>query len=78
MRLEQEIANVLNRECLENESDTPDFLLAQYLIGCLEVWNKTVIARDKWYGWNGLSRRSSQIGGTLDQPATDELNRVLS
>jgi hypothetical protein len=46
----REIAAVINRNSLENGSDTPDFLLAEYLIGCLEVYNSTLRAREKWYG----------------------------
>ena len=49
--LEEEIAHLLNCKSMESESDTPDFILAQYLIGCLEVWNKTIRARDKWYSF---------------------------
>jgi hypothetical protein len=46
----REIAAVINRNSLENGSDTPDFLLADYLIGCLETYNSTLRAREKWYG----------------------------
>lgn len=48
--LAKELANVLNRHSAENGSDTPDFLLAQFLLGCLDVWNSTVVAREEWYG----------------------------
>ena len=48
--IEQELATLLNRHSLENGSDTPDFLLAQYLVGCLAAYNSTVAAREVWYG----------------------------
>lgn len=48
--LEATIAALLNSACAENESDTPDFILANYLIGCLTNFNKTVKARENWYG----------------------------
>jgi hypothetical protein len=35
---------------MENGSDTPDFILAEYLTGCLDTWNKSVKHREKWYG----------------------------
>jgi len=47
--LERDLESVLNRYSAENGSNTPDFLLAEYLMGCLAAWNKGVIARDKWY-----------------------------
>jgi hypothetical protein len=35
---------------MENGSNTPDFLLAGFLMGCLENWNEYVKAREIWYG----------------------------
>lgn len=48
--LEQELGALLNRHNAEADSDTPDFLLAGYLLACLQVWNTTVEAREAWYG----------------------------
>lgn len=48
--LEREIAQVLNIHCQENFSDTPDFILAQYLLRCLDNFNKTITRREYWYG----------------------------
>jgi hypothetical protein len=47
---EKKLEHLLNCESMENGSDTPDFILAQYLRGCLETWNSAVQAREKWYG----------------------------
>jgi len=44
------LSNLLNRVCAENDSDTPDFILAKYLLGCLKNFNETVKARENWYG----------------------------
>ena len=46
----KELKNLINRHSLENGSDTPDFILAEYLEGCLENYDKTVSSRSKWYG----------------------------
>lgn len=46
---EQELESLINRYSKENESDTPDFILAEYLIACLDTWNKSVVSREKWY-----------------------------
>jgi stress-induced morphogen len=48
--VEKEIKHVLNRYSQENASDTPDFILATYLLDCLAAWNKAVQRREEWYG----------------------------
>ena len=45
-----ELAELLNKHSRENGSDTPDFLLAQYLSWCLGAYDRTVAAREEWYG----------------------------
>jgi hypothetical protein len=47
---EKELSALLNYHSQEQYSDTPDFILAQFLIGCLEQWNKSVQRREEWYG----------------------------
>ena len=49
MDLEKELAELLNRHSQENASNTPDFILARYLMACLAAWNTTAHARDLWY-----------------------------
>lgn len=49
--LVKELEAIINRYSVENESDTPDFLLAIYLSECLKTWAKVVKARDDWYGF---------------------------
>ena len=34
----------------ENESNTPDFILAQYLESCLTAFNTATQQRENWYG----------------------------
>ena len=46
----QELAQLLNRHSMENGSNTPDFILADFLFACLLAWNKASRAREKWYG----------------------------
>lgn len=46
---ENELMKLINKHSLENESDTPDFLLATYLRDCLRTFGIVVKARDKWY-----------------------------
>lgn len=46
---QREIETVLNRYCKENDSNTPDFILATYLMDCLNAFNNAVSSREKWY-----------------------------
>ena len=60
-KLIKDIAFAININSAENVSNTPDFLLASMLVGCLESFNQHVNARDSWYGikpaimWDGMS-----------------------
>jgi len=47
--LEEDLAEVLNRHNQENASDTPDYLLARFLVRCLDAWNATQQERTAWY-----------------------------
>lgn len=47
--LEAEIREVINKHSAENGSNTPDFILAQHLVGCLNLFDMSVRQRDQWY-----------------------------
>ena len=47
--LVKDIAKVLNTHSMENRSNTPDFILAEHLVGCLEVFDKATNRRSEWY-----------------------------
>lgn len=44
-----ELTSLLNRHSVENGSDTPDYILARYLMGCLDTFERAVRQRDSWY-----------------------------
>ena len=48
-KLEKEFAEVINRNSIENWSNTPDFILAKYLVDCLKAFSDTSNDREKWY-----------------------------
>jgi len=50
MTFRKELIELINRHSKENGSDTPDFILADYLIECLKNFNKTMKLRESWYG----------------------------
>jgi hypothetical protein len=45
-----DLTALINKYSLENGSNTPDFLLADYLVDCLAVFNVTMARRERWYG----------------------------
>lgn len=47
---EKDLKQLINHYSIENGSNTPDFILCEYLMGCLETYNKTIESREKWYG----------------------------
>lgn len=46
----KELERLLNCMSMENCSDTPDFILAQYMTDCLEAHDRAVNRREVWYG----------------------------
>jgi len=50
-KFEEELRHIINCNSVENDSDTPDYLLAQYLVACLDTYRTTVRARDEWFGF---------------------------
>jgi len=49
VHLMTEVERLLNRYSRENASNTPDFILAEYLMSCLRAFEGAVNARDNWY-----------------------------
>lgn len=46
----EELRALLNRECKENGSDTPDYILAEYMARSLDSFDLAVKAREIHYG----------------------------
>ena len=59
--LEHALAAALNGFSAENASNTPDWILAQYLLGCLAAWNTGVRQRETFYGRNARLARPSVV-----------------
>lgn len=47
---QEKVEELINKFSLENDSDTPDFILALYLRMCLQVFNIIIEKREEWYG----------------------------
>lgn len=65
--LRQDLTALLNRHSRENGSDTPDFILAEHLLGCLKTFDTCLDAREVWYG-----RRIGERGGASRVPGDVE------
>ncbi len=46
----QELERLINRNSKENESNTPDYILAEYLDNCLKSFDSAVNIREKHFG----------------------------
>jgi hypothetical protein len=57
----QELESLINKHRQENMSDTPDFILADYLLICLGAFSRTVEKREKWYGRKLLKDTNNEI-----------------
>lgn len=65
MSFRKEIEETINKHSLENGSDTPDFILANYLAECLTAFDRAVLAREKWYG---RARKCTCVDGACSMP----------
>ncbi len=57
--LQREVREALNRASAEAGSNTPDHVLATYLMNCLEAFNDATNERDRWYGLGAMPAEST-------------------
>jgi len=62
-----ELTSLINRYSKEKNSNTPDFILRDYLCNCLKVFETVTRQREQWYG------RETQSDTTED----DGLKEIL-
>src|SRR5437667_8941183 len=60
-----ELESLINRHSKENGSNTPDFMLADYLVGCLENFDKITRLRDRWYNNRSLGGPGAREHGVV-------------
>ena len=57
MTFEEELTNLINSRSMENESNTPDYILAKYLVTFLDAFTLATNTREKWQKvFNTLSK----------------------
>lgn len=49
---ESELKSLINKYSKGNTSNTPDYILIAYSVGCLKSWELTINERDKHFGAN--------------------------
>ena len=63
-KFEKELRELINRNSMENQSNTPDYILAQYMHACLLAFTTAVQQRETWYGRDA-------------RPSLDEIRAIL-
>jgi len=64
---QERLRHLLNSMSLENESNTPDFILAQYMLRCLDAFNCAVVRREAWYGRQAVKEAITTVHGKTEQ-----------
>lgn len=59
----ESLTHIINCHSRESFSNTPDYLLASYLLDCLSAFDRTVNAREAWHG-----RATSLANNTSPRP----------
>jgi hypothetical protein len=57
MDFRKELEALLNCHSKENGSDTPDYILATYLMACLDAFDGAVNSRENWCGRRRLTSK---------------------
>lgn len=52
MDFRKELEILINKYSMENGSNTPDFILADYLTACLSAFDKALKERERWGSQN--------------------------
>ena len=69
MNFQEELQILLNRYSKENASNTPDFILAEYILMCLNAFNIATIERNAWYNIEYKNK-------VLEKPLENDYNYI--
>ena len=61
MEFEKELRGLINKHCLENTSNSPDYILAEFVLDSLDAFDTATKRRDEHYGEDRKHKK-----GTLD------------
>jgi hypothetical protein len=57
-----DLARLLDNYSLGADSDSPNYVLAQYLTGCLDVFNMTMYEYKNWHSSDVLETPKETVG----------------
>jgi len=60
---EKELIKLINRHSQENTSNTPDFILASFILRCLSAFDFAVNNRSDWYGQYREPGKAAEMAG---------------
>lgn len=66
-QFKKDLTNLINVYSRENKSNTPDFILAEYMEECLLTFERIIVNRDKWHDFESYSKCTCQE--TIQNPA---------
>jgi hypothetical protein len=55
----KDLAKLINNYSLENQSDTPDFILADYLFACLQAYGAAHGRTLDWFGFKSWAKEDA-------------------
>lgn len=70
VKFQKALKDLINTYSIENDSNTPDWMIADYLVSCLKNWNYNILRREGWFG------RGPNAVPLADEPA--QTNETLS
>ena len=50
MEFANKVEEVINQFSIENKSNTPDYILAEFMVSCLAAFEATSLRREAWFG----------------------------
>jgi ElaB/YqjD/DUF883 family membrane-anchored ribosome-binding protein len=71
---ESELKSLINRYSKENGSNTPDFILAAYLVNTLNIFDIAIQDRAKWHG-EVLPRAANEANKPITETLESQFNR---
>lgn len=83
--LEEKLSSLLNSESRENDSNTPDYILAEFMMNCLDAFELASNKREVWFGitldilndWEGLIMKAVKEASMCWSKPTNEGVRVF-
>ena len=72
MSFKKYLEDLINRHSKENESNTPDFILASYINDCLRAFNLAVQQRETWHGRDARPTSTISIKASTPDPEKRE------